>query len=70
MTANQYIIAPNATIETMNNCFQHSNCEAYHEEELLYEPNPNYSPFLYLTNDDGETFYVNRNRDERQYTSE
>lgn len=69
MTENQYVIVPNATIVNMNNCFQHCDCSAYSESELLYEPNPDYSPFLYLTNDEGETFYANRNRDQRAYTS-
>lgn len=69
MTANQYVITPNKTISDMTSCFQHCNCAAYHEDRLLYEPNPDYSPFTYLTSDDGETFTINRNVDGRQYTS-
>ena len=68
-TAYQYVIVPNATINNMDFCFQHCNCDAYVQNGLPYEPNPEFSPYLYLTNDDGETFYDNPKYDSRCYTS-
>ena len=68
-TVYQYVISPNATISGMDCCFQHCNCSAYVEENLPYEPNPEYSPFLYLTDDAGETFYDNPKRDTKSLTS-
>lgn len=65
----QYVIVPNKTISNISNCFQHCNCDAYLESSLPYEPNPNYSPFTYLT-DNGTDFYDNPNKDEAQYTAE
>lgn len=44
----QWQIVPSATITDINNCFQHCDCSPYVNMNPEYEKNPNYSPFLYV----------------------
>lgn len=44
----QWQIVPSATITDINNCFQHCDCSPYINMNPEYEKNPNYSPFLYV----------------------
>lgn len=58
---------PNATIENMSYCFQHCGCDSFKnlDVNLDVEPNPNYSPFLYIQ--DGTRFIQNQNVNNYEY---
>lgn len=58
---------PNATIESMYSCFQHCGCDSFKNLDinLDVEPNPNYSPFLYIQ--DGTRFIQNQNVNNYEY---